>query len=205
MSKERRIPKLPYPKDPGTTLPGLQLCVIEILQLVRLLFFPKSGNSLQRRVEILEENSTTVVNNGGDTICDCPECPVAYDLSFDWGYDKPNALDRRVVPIVRRVDFQADFLYSQAAVGTFPTADVEFTVWKGYSGVDTQIGTVTITTTGAVLFSTVGSAPQFIDPTVHNYFLILPPTPQDATLAAVAITFFAEVAACFEPPLAIPE
>lgn len=46
--------RLPYPRDPGPDAPGLRVSFGELLQLVRLVFFPRNGKGLYQRVAELE-------------------------------------------------------------------------------------------------------------------------------------------------------
>lgn len=47
--------RLPYPREPGAGDSGIRGSVMEMLQLMRLVFFPKSGTGLYQRVADLEE------------------------------------------------------------------------------------------------------------------------------------------------------
>ncbi len=47
--------RLPYPREPGKDEAGVRGSVMEMLQLLRLVFFPRNGTGLYQRVAELEE------------------------------------------------------------------------------------------------------------------------------------------------------
>jgi hypothetical protein len=86
-----------------------------------------------------------------------------------------------LVTFTRTVVFADNFGGSRGSVGDPPTAEAVYSVLKN----GTAIGTVTISTLGVVTFATTGGQVTY---DAADRMLIVAPTPQDATLADVAIT-----------------
>lgn len=83
---------------------------------------------------------------------------------------------------VRDFDLADDFAGSRGHVGVNPTATAAFDVKKN----GTSIGSISISTGGVLTFATTGGAASF---TAGDYLQLVNPTPQDATLSGVGITF----------------
>lgn len=84
---------------------------------------------------------------------------------------------------VRTIDFADDFGGSRGHVGVNPTATSIFSVSKNGSA----IGTISISTSGVFTFVTTGAGVNLV---AGDRIAIQSPTPQDATLANVAIILF---------------
>lgn len=109
-----------------------------------------------------------------------------YDVGF-FIPGKPN--DNEVIftlVAVRDVLFADEFLGSKASVGTLPTdGTATFTIKKNGS----SVGTISITTGGVITFATSGTTTAL---TAGDTLSVTTPTPQDSTLANVAVNFKGE-------------
>lgn len=110
-----------------------------------------------------------------------------YDLAFDFGQATIPTGDRRGVKMVRDYQIPAGFTGSSASIGVAPTgSSAVFNIYRGASGSDTLIGTMTVTTAGAVTFASTGGVAQTVP--AAEYLYIDPPNPANAALRAVWIT-----------------
>jgi hypothetical protein len=107
----------------------------------------------------------------------------AYDVAF-FIPDKPNDnVNGLIFTAVRAFKLPSGLSGSQGSVGTVPTSAATLTIKKNAS----TIGTINVAITGAVTF-TFSSDVSFA---AGDKLVVVTPTPQDATLADVAVTFLA--------------
>lgn len=83
------------------------------------------------------------------------------------------------------VSFPSNFTGSVGAVLTNPTATATFTVNKTSGGVTTAVGTISVSTSGVVTFTTTGGTPVTV--AAGDYFTLASPA-RDATLAGLMFT-----------------
>lgn len=108
----------------------------------------------------------------------------AYDLGvFVPGKPTNNAIVAAYVA-TRPFKLLDNFAGSRGHCNTVPTATAVFDVQKNGS----SIGSVSISTGGVFTFSTTGNAVESF--AAGDRFTVIAPTPQDATLADVAMSFF---------------
>lgn len=115
------------------------------------------------------------------------EATVSYDVRTGFNTTPAASEIVDIIPIPRDVKFAADFSGSVGFVNTFPSASFSLEVTDG----TTTLGTVTIDTSGAFVFSTTSAGVTTI-PAGTVLRLIAPATP-DATVSGVFITLAGEI------------
>ncbi|MEX0971534.1 MAG: DUF2793 domain-containing protein [Paracoccaceae bacterium] len=112
---------------------------------------------------------------------------IAYDVPFTFGGTPTSSEELGRPTIVRTLVFPADFAGSVGFVGTLPTAAFSIDIYDDA----TQIGTVDITTGGAVSFSSTGGLE--ITVAAGSLLRAIAQSTVDATIADISFTLLGAV------------
>lgn len=116
-----------------------------------------------------------------------PGLPSGTSLAYDVGFFVPgqpaSGAFVLIYDAVRPYVLPGDFAGSKCRVGTNPTSTAVFTVQKNES----NVGTISINTSGVATFSSTSSLP--VSFAAGDHLEIIAPSPQDATLADVNVSF----------------
>jgi hypothetical protein len=107
---------------------------------------------------------------------------MTYDVSIFVSGQPPVVDEIYRQAFTQDVRFDGNFLGSRATARINPTANAQFIVKKN----GTQVGVVTLTSSGTHTFTTTGGNPVLMAP--GSFLTVTPPNPQDASLADVGIT-----------------
>lgn len=115
----------------------------------------------------------------------------AYDLNFDFGQDTIPGSTRVqfTIPNGRTVTFGADFLDSGVTVGTPPTSGTKsFTIKQGVAGSDTLMGSMSVTTSNVISWSTAGGVAIAVTGGGGKYVYADSPSSADSAMKGVTFT-----------------